>query len=305
MRVACRASRANTARTMSDVPVLGEKNLRTENDPTDGEPNGRSATAGKRHADSFVASHQLAVVLEEGGDPAAAAALAERLGVELVDAGGGLPESSDPLLLVGSQGLSLVSGSMRLRGDLERMLPRIRRSNLSHELVVRAARVKGVEHPQVVDATAGLGEDSLLLAAAGFDVLLFERDPVIAALLADSLERAQKVPQLAGAVSRMRLEPRDSIDALPNLGFRPDVVLLDPMFPARHKSASVKKKLQLLQVLELPCSDEGELLQAARAAGPRKIIVKRPAKGPLLAGTKPSYSVSGKAIRFDCIVLPR
>lgn len=272
---------------------------------TNNEPQKRDAADGKKCAGFGAASRHLAVALEKGGDQAAAATLAEQLGVDLVDAGDCIQGSSNPLLLVGPDGLSLESGGMRLRGDLEHMLSRIRRNNLSHELVVRAARVKGVEHPQVVDATAGLGEDSLLLAAAGFDVLLFERDPVIAALLADSLERARGVPQLADAVSRMRLERRDSMDALPNLGFRPDVVLLDPMFPARHKSASVKKKLQLLQVLEQPCTDERELLQAARAAGPRKIIVKRPAKGPLLAGAKPSYSVSGKAIRFDCIVLPR
>ncbi|MGN0287113.1 MAG: class I SAM-dependent methyltransferase [Atopobiaceae bacterium] len=197
---------------------------------------------------------------------------------------------------------------MTLRGDLEHMECRLRPGNLSHELVVRAARLKGVERPTAVDATAGLGEDSLLLAAAGFTVTLYERDPVIAALLRDSLRRAAAVPQLAQAVGRMRLVEGDSIEALEGMAgsdTRPDLVLLDPMFPARHKSASVKKKLQLLQTLERPCDDEERLLQAARDAGPRKIIVKRPAKGPTLAGMKPSYSVSGKAIRFDCLVLPR
>ena len=36
-----------------------------------------------------------------------------------------------------------------------------------------------------VDATAGLGEDAFLLAGAGFQVNLYERNPVIAALLYD------------------------------------------------------------------------------------------------------------------------
>ena len=153
-----------------------------------------------------------------------------------------------------------------------------------------------------VDATAGLGEDSLLLAAAGFDIVLYERNPVIAALLRDALERAAGVAELAGAVSRMRLVEADSMQTLPRLDFVPDVVILDPMFPAKQKSAHVKKKLQILQRLEEPCDDEGALLDAAIAAKPRKIVVKRPVKGPLFAERTPSYSISGKAVRYDVIV---
>ncbi|MBR3181084.1 MAG: class I SAM-dependent methyltransferase, partial [Eggerthellaceae bacterium] len=68
---------------------------------------------------------------------------------------------------------------------------------------------------------------------------------------------------------------------------------------------AVKKKLQLLQRLEQPCEDEQALLDAAFAAQPRKVIVKRPAKGPYLADRKPDYSLAGKAIRFDCFSIAR
>lgn len=158
--------------------------------------------------------------------------------------------------------------------------------------------------PTAVDATAGLGEDALLLAAAGFSVRLYERNPVIAALLRDALRRAREIPQLADATSRMELVEADSVDALAQLEFTPDVVVLDPMFPARRKSASVKKKLQLIQRLEVPCESEDALLDAALAARPRKVVVKRPSKGPYLAGVKPSYSLEGKAVRYDVIALP-
>lgn len=202
-------------------------------------------------------------------------------------------------------GLVLVGDGMALRADFTRMLPRLRPDRLARELLVRAARVRGVEAPVVVDATAGLGEDSLLLAAAGFSVRLYERDPVIAALLRDALERAADLPGLADAVSRMELFEEDSIAVMRTLDTPPDVVLLDPMFPERTKSAAVKKKFQLLHRLERPCDDEFALLDAARAACPRKIVVKRPPKGPLLAGAKPSYQVIGKAVRYDVIVVPR
>lgn len=206
------------------------------------------------------------------------------------------------LTLVSDDGLSMY-------GDFARELRRLRPANVSRELLVRAARVRGCDHPRAVDATAGMGEDSLLLAAAGFDVTLYEHDPVIAALLADALERAAAVPELAPVVARMTLVRGDSVAALRALAdgdagapVRPDVVLLDPMFPERRKSASVKKKAQLLQRLERPAQDEAAMLDAAIKARPRKVVIKRPLKGPFLAGAKPVYQIAGKAVRYDVLV---
>ncbi len=204
-----------------------------------------------------------------------------------------------------AEGLALVGDGMVLRADFVRLLPRLRPDRLGRELLVRAARVRGVEAPSAVDATAGLGEDALLLAAAGFVVTMFEKDPVIAALLRDALERAARVPELAPVAERMTLVEGDSVAGLRCLGFSPDVVFLDPMFPERAKSAAVKKKFQLLHHLERPCDNEEELVEAALAARPRKVVIKRPPKGPLLAGVRPSYQVSGKAVRYDVLVPPR
>ena len=49
---------------------------------------------------------------------------------------------------------------------------------------------------------------------------------------------------------------------------------------------------------------EEALLAAARNANPEKIVIKRPVKGPYLAGVRPDYSLGGKAVRYDCIVIP-
>ena len=91
--------------------------------------------------------------------------------------------------------------------------------------------------PTAIDATAGLGEDALLLAAAGFSVQLYEYDPVIAALLRDALRRAAELPELAEIVGLKD----DSLTALPKLTAPPDVILFDPMFLERQKSALIKK----------------------------------------------------------------
>ncbi|MDO4429279.1 MAG: class I SAM-dependent methyltransferase [Atopobiaceae bacterium] len=202
------------------------------------------------------------------------------------------------------EGLALVGDGMVLRADFSRLLPRLRADRIGRELLVRAARTRGVATPTAVDATAGLGEDSLLLAAAGFTVTMFEKDPVIAALLSDALDRAANDSQLAEVVARMTLVEGDSVAGLREPGFSPDVVFLDPMFPERTKSAAVKKKFQLLHHLERPCEDEEGLLAAALAARPRKVVIKRPPKGPWLAGAKPSHSLTGKAVRYDVIVPP-
>lgn len=259
------------------------------------------------------------------------------------------PDAEHPLVLHRTeQGLVLEKEKMSLRCDFLEMLPRIKPGKLQTELLVKAAKIKrkaavtestkqaknkdvqseetNGEYPSdapiAIDATAGLGQDSFLLAAAGFSVYMFEQDPIIAALLEDALDRAKSDPVLANIVERMHLFAEDSISALQRLGtslsrdeqmpqtsdsppyltVKPDVIYLDPMFPERTKSAAVKKKFQLLHHLEHPCENEEELLGAAMNIQPRKIVVKRMAKGPFLAGKKPSYSIKGKSIRYDCYV---
>ena len=231
-----------------------------------------------------------------------AQALAESLGVPMAEH----PEPGQLCLYLGADGLHLQKDSLSLLGDFAALLPRLKPNALNGEMLVRAAKIKGFEGtPTAIDATAGMGEDALLLAAAGFRVTLCERNPVIAALLSDTLDRAKTDPALSEIVARMELHKGDSMDLLQNLETPPEVVLLDPMFPERKKSGLIGKKLQLLQQLEAPCDDEIALLDAALQAKPKKIVIKRPLKGPNLADRKPAYSIKGKAVRYDCIVPPQ
>ena len=100
----------------------------------------------------------------------------------------------------------------------------------------------------------------------------------------------------------MNLKKGDSKELLKELDYKPELIYLDPMFPEKKKSAESKKKLQILHRIETPCSDENELVQAAIEANPKKIVIKRPPDGPYLAGLTPSYSVTRKAVRYDCLV---
>lgn len=208
------------------------------------------------------------------------------------------------VLTLEPEGLTLSDGTLSLRGDYSRLQRRLQGPALNRELLVRAARGRDSgKRLTAVDCTAGLGEDALLLAAAGFDVTLFEYNPVIYALLEDTIRRALCSTELGEAAGRMHPVREDAVSGLSRLGFRPDVIYLDPMFPAKTKNAATRKKLQLFRKLETPCREEEDLLSAAIGAGPGKIIIKRPVKGPWLAGRKPSYSIEGRTVRYDCLVL--
>ncbi|MCQ2510198.1 MAG: class I SAM-dependent methyltransferase [Lachnospiraceae bacterium] len=246
--------------------------------------------------------NKLVLLAEKEDRVEKAVVLAEKLHIELVRS---VQEVKDEeiYLLMDEEGLSLIQGGLKMRGDFLQMLPRLKPGKLHGEMLIKASKLKGLqERPVVIDATAGMGEDSLLLAAAGYEVYLFEKDPIIAALLEDALDRAIKEPVLGEVVKRMHLSGSDSIEAMKEGKIQADLVYLDPMFPARSKSGLIKKKFQLLQQLERPCSDEEELVKAALLVHPKRIVIKRPAKGPYLAGIKPSYSIDGKAIRYDCLV---
>ncbi len=89
--------------------------------------------------------------------------------------------ASNLILQFDEDGLSLVSGNMKLHQDFTKIIRRIKQSNLEKELLIHAAKIKGKEQDLVaIDATAGIGEDSMLLAAYGFQVNLYENNPIIA-----------------------------------------------------------------------------------------------------------------------------
>ena len=202
-------------------------------------------------------------------------------------------------VLFDSKGVSLSGFGLSYQGDFENMLHRVTNGRLQHEMLAKAVKTDQ-ENLKAIDATAGMGEDSLLLAACGYQVTLYEQNPVIAILLKDALRRAKKNTVLKDIVSRMQLVEGDSIEHLNKRLDPVDVIYLDPMFPGRQKSGLINKKLQLIQKLEPPCSKETALFDAAMAAQPSKIIVKRPLKSPYLDERVPSYSLKGKAIRYDC-----
>ena len=149
----------------------------------------------------------------------------------------------------------------------------------------------------VLDLTAGLARDAALMAAAGYPVSMVERQPVLHALIADALARAQG----QGAAALLTLLDNGDAATLTLPAGPWHAVYLDPMFPARGKSAAVKQDLQWLQQL-CPYPDDDEerrLLDVALAVPARKVVIKRPRRAPPLAGRAPHHVLEGKTVRFD------
>lgn len=239
-------------------------------------------------------NNKIVVCIGKGGQKDMAESFSRRTGSPIVNKPG------DYLtVLFDSKGVSLSGFGLSYQGDFENMLHRVTNGRLQHEMLAKAVKTDQ-ENLKAIDATAGMGEDSLLLAACGYQVTLYEQNPVIAILLKDALRRAKKNTVLKDIVSRMQLVEGDSIEHLNKRLDPVDVIYLDPMFPGRQKSGLINKKLQLIQKLEPPCSEETALFDAAMATQPSKIIVKRPLKSPYLDERVPSYSLKGKAIRYDC-----
>jgi 16S rRNA (guanine1516-N2)-methyltransferase len=158
----------------------------------------------------------------------------------------------------------------------------------------------------VVDATAGLGRDSFILACLGCRVIAIERSPVLAALIEDGLGRANAkgTHELRAVLERMALVVGDARDILPGMreAAAPDVVYLDPMYPPRKKRMQVGKEMRISRRVVGDDSDSAELLAVARRVARRRVAVKRHKHAPPIA-PDPALQFRGKQVRYD-VYLP-
>ncbi len=181
---------------------------------------------------------------------------------------------------------------------------RLRRGEGRGGALARAVGIKPGRVPPVVDATAGLGRDALLLASLGCEVTLMERAPVVQVALADAIAAARAAGDatLAAAAARMNLVRGDATRLLAMLA--PHTVLLDPMHPERGNSALVKLPMRELRALVGDDDDKPALIAAALAVATHRVVLKWPARAALPEGVPaPSYSISGRTTRFDVFVM--
>ena len=249
---------------------------------------------------------RIAVQRFANSDSIAAAELARRLSIPLIDHSTVAEHRFDFVLTVTPAGLELVEVGAANRRPLcidftagavaHRRLTISRRQPIARALGLRRGSAT------VVDATAGLGRDAFVLACLGCSVVGIERHAVLAVMIEDARQRAatSATPALRAAVERLQFIAGDACDLLPRLcdPNPPEVVYLDPMYPPRRKAAIAKKELRILRRLVGDDTDAARLFDVARAVATKRVVVKRHRRAEPLA-PRPSLQFEGKQVRFD------
>lgn len=232
--------------------------------------------------------------------------------------------SIQPILLLDEKNkLSWLSDGLSVAPEWDKLQRRVVSAGRKSELLLQAAKV--TSDSIVIDATAGFGHDSLILASTGAQVIMLEQQPLMALLLLVEQQRMSGLANWQKLMSRLQIINNDALsyfDSLNNVSAADqskliDVVYLDPMFPENSyqdsktgKGAKVGKHMQALHQLALPptADEELQLLQSAQAVVRQngrntqvqgRVVVKRPQFAPLLAHQPASESWHNEAIRFD------
>lgn len=177
---------------------------------------------------------------------------------------------------------------------------RLTRANIPQELLIKAIG-KG-RYKTVLDTTAGLGRDALIMASVSEKVVLLERHPEIFQRLEQTLSQAQAVESLEPLLRKIELIHTCAIEFL-NIYTGPsfEVIYCDPMFPKKSKAALPKKESQYLQSVIGTDEDAETLIEMALSKAKNRVVVKRPLQSPTLI-KKPTMQYKARAHRFDVYV---
>jgi len=169
--------------------------------------------------------------------------------------------------------------------------------------LAKAMGLRAGKTPIIVDATAGLGRDSFLLASLGAQVILIERSEKMHALLVEGMNCAKneggEFREIIGRMTLMKGDAKDLIPELPG-----EAILIDPMHPPRQKSALVKRELRQVREIVGTDDDAADLVRIALAHAYNRVVLKWPAKADPIDGLKAcTHQILGKTTRYDVFMV--
>lgn len=165
--------------------------------------------------------------------------------------------------------------------------------------LAKAVGMKFNKNRNIIDATAGLGYDSFILASLGAKVTLIERSQKMHKLLQNGINEGISFGgEIEKIINRMELLFGDSKDILPKL--TPEVIMIDTMYKERKKTALVKNNMRLVREIVGPDTDYIELLEVALNCAKNRVVLKQPRYAePIKDIKKCSHQIIGKTIRYD------
>lgn len=168
----------------------------------------------------------------------------------------------------------------------------------SGELIARSLGIKE-DIKTVVDLSAGLGIDAVLLAQIGFKVVSVERCPILIFLLHEAQKKTQRkeIKEITWILSDSRIFLTDYKIKEPTSCY------FDPMYPEKKKTALPRQEMVIFRELVGTDGDADSTLKLAVKKGFVRTSVKRPVKAEVLLEA-PDFQLASKLVRFD-VYYPR
>jgi len=166
-----------------------------------------------------------------------------------------------------------------------------------HETHLKKAIGKTDRPLRILDSTAGLLGDSMIMLALGHSVTAYEQSKILFTMLNNQLNQLSETDS-----NLLNFKLINSNVCETNFNEKSfDVIYFDPMYPEDKASSARRsdlKKINSILEIEGLASDPESTFNYLRSIPSTKLIVKRPLKVDAFEGSI-NYKITGKSVRFD------
>ena len=184
-----------------------------------------------------------------------------------------------------------------LKIDIQKGALGWRLARAQHETHLKKAIGKTDRPLRILDSTAGLLGDSMIMLALGHSVTAYEQSKILYTMLNNELNQ---IPETNSDLLNFQLINSNVCEA--NFSEKSfDIIYFDPMYPEDKASSARRsdlKKINSILEIEGLASDPESTFTYLRNIPSTKLIVKRSLKADAFKGNI-NYQVLGKSVRFD------
>ena len=172
-----------------------------------------------------------------------------------------------------------------------------RLARAQHETHLKKAIGKTDRPLRILDATAGLLGDSMIMLALGHSVTAYEQSKILYTMLNNELNQLSETDSNLlnfQLINSNVCETKFSQESF-------DIIYFDPMYPEDRASSARRsdlKKINSILEIEGLASEPESTFTYLRNIPSTKLIVKRPLKADAFEGSI-NYQITGKSVRFD------